>query len=68
MLQELKILEQEVNKIEMRRDYTEKRHRLEAELVSARTDQTRQVNYKTTGSTNFFSFRNYLKFNINLIN
>jgi hypothetical protein len=43
MLRELKPLEQEVNKIEMRRDYEEKRHRLEAELISARTDQTRQV-------------------------
>ncbi len=44
MLRELKLLEQEVNKIEMRRDYTEKRHQLEMELISARTDQTRQVN------------------------
>jgi hypothetical protein len=43
MLRELKPLEQEVNKIEMRRNYEEQRHQLEAELISARADQTRQV-------------------------
>jgi hypothetical protein len=43
MLRELKPLEQEVNKIEMRRNYEEQRHQLEVELISARADQTRQV-------------------------
>jgi hypothetical protein len=43
MLRELEPLEQEVKKIEIRRDYEEKRRELEAELISARADQTRQV-------------------------
>jgi hypothetical protein len=43
MLRELELLEQKVKKIEIRRDYQEKKHRLEAELISARVDQTRQV-------------------------
>ncbi|CAF2313380.1 unnamed protein product [Rotaria sp. Silwood2] len=42
MLRELEPLEQEVKKIELRRDYQEKRHVLEAELISARADQARQ--------------------------
>jgi len=43
MLRELEPLEQEVKKIEIRRDYEEKRHELEAELISACVDQARQV-------------------------
>ena len=43
MLRKLQPFEQEVKKIELRRDYEEKRHGLEAELLIARTDQTRQV-------------------------
>ena len=43
MLRELDRLEQEVKKIEIRRDYEEKRHGLETELNIARGDQTRQV-------------------------
>jgi len=46
MLRELELLEQKVKKIEIRRDYEEKRHRLEAELISARIDQTRQVEFE----------------------
>ncbi|CAF1259296.1 unnamed protein product [Rotaria sordida] len=42
MLRQLEPLEQEVKKIELRRNYEEKRHVLEAELISARADQARQ--------------------------
>ena len=43
MLRELEPLEREVKKIELRRDYEERKHRLEAELNIVRTDQARQV-------------------------
>jgi hypothetical protein len=43
MLRELEPLEQEVKKIEIRRDYEERRHALEAELNIARADQVRKV-------------------------
>jgi hypothetical protein len=43
MLRELDRLEQEVKKIEIRRDYEEKRNGLEAELTIARGDQAQQV-------------------------
>lgn len=68
MLRKLQPFEQEVKKIELRRDYEEKRHRLEAELLIARTDQARQVGSKQKSLHNLFSsFRNYSNFNINSI-
>ncbi|CAF3357287.1 unnamed protein product [Rotaria socialis] len=42
MLRRLEPLEQEVKKIELRRNYEEKRHLLEVELIAARADQARQ--------------------------
>ncbi len=43
MLRELEPLEQEVKKIEIRRDYEERKHVVEAELSSARADEVQQV-------------------------
>lgn len=43
MIRELEPLEQEIKKIEIRRNYEEKRHVLEAELSSARIDKIQQV-------------------------
>jgi hypothetical protein len=43
MLRALEPLEQEVNKIYVRRDHERKKYELEAELVLARADQAQQV-------------------------
>ena len=43
MLRRLEPFEQEVRKIDLRRNYEEKRRALEAELVSARANQAQQV-------------------------
>lgn len=43
MIRKLAPLEQEVKKIDLRRDFEEKRNALENELISARADQARQV-------------------------
>ncbi|CAF5215855.1 unnamed protein product, partial [Rotaria magnacalcarata] len=42
MLRRLEPLEQEVKKIELRRNYDEKRHLLEVELIAARAAQAQQ--------------------------
>ncbi len=66
MLRELEPLEQEVKKIEIRRDYEDKRHGLEAELVLARANQAHQVELqKILNIELFIRPRNSLRYNMN---
>ena len=60
MLRDLEPLDQEVKKIELRRDYEGRRHGLEKELRTARADQLRQVRTPKSESNKKISF--HLKF------